>query len=229
MRFKDRNEAARLLANELSRFRGQHPLVLGVPRGAVPMARLIADKLEGDVDVVLVHKLRAPRQPELAIGAIDETGHGHLSAYAQGLASAADVDAEKRVQTAELQRRRRLYSGAHPPIDPAGRVVIVVDDGIATGASMRAALRCIRARKPARLILAAPVAPPATLQALAGEADEIVCLSTPEYFDAVGAFYADFASVSDEDVVAALAGRRPSPYAAPAARRDSETAGRTAP
>jgi predicted phosphoribosyltransferase len=153
MLFRNREEAARLLVGKLSRYRGQNPLVLGVPRGAVPMARLIADGLEGEVDVVLVHKLRAPEQPELAIGAIDETGRSHLSAYAQQLDLGDYIEVEKTTQLAELRRRRALYTGVRPPVDPAGRIVIVVDDGIATGSSMLAALRCIRARHPRRLVV----------------------------------------------------------------------------
>lgn len=212
MLFRNREEAARLLVGKLSRYRGQNPLVLGVPRGAVPMARLIADGLEGEVDVVLVHKLRAPDQPELAIGAIDETGRSHLSAYAQQLDLGDYIEVEKTTQLAELRRRRALYTGVRPPVDPAGRIVIVVDDGIATGSSMLAALRCIRARHPRRLVVATAVAPADTLNRLAPEADEIVCLDTPEFFQAVGAFFQDFSQVSDEEAVAALAPRRRAPH-----------------
>ena len=212
MLFRNREEAARLLVGKLSRYQGQNPLVLGVPRGAVPMARLIADSLEGEVDVVLVHKLRAPEQPELAIGAIDETGRSHLSAYAQQLDLGDYIEVEKTTQLAELRRRRALYTGVHPPVDPAGRIVIIVDDGIATGASMLAALRCIRARHPRRLVVATAVAPADTLDRLAPEADEIVCLETPEFFQAVGAFFRDFSQVSDEEAVAALAPRPRAPH-----------------
>jgi len=212
MLFRNREEAARLLVGKLSRYRGQNPLVLGVPRGAVPMARLIADGIEGEVDVVLVHKLRAPEQPELAIGAIDETGRSHLSAYAQQLDLGDYLEVEKTTQLAELRRRRALYTGVRPPVDPAGRIVIVVDDGIATGASMLAALRCIRARHPRRLVVATAVAPADTLDRLAPEADEIVCLETPEFFQAVGAFFRDFSQVSDEEAVAALAPRPRAPH-----------------
>ena len=217
MPFKDREQAARLLAGRLSHYRGLNPLVLGVPRGAVPMARIIADALEGDLDVVLVHKLRAPRQPELAIGAIDETGRSHLADYARELGVDDYIEAEKQTQLAELQRRRRAYTGVQAPIDPTGRIVIVVDVGIATGASMLAALRCVRARAPRRLVVATAVAPPETLRRLEAEADEVVCLETPEYFGAVGAFFEDFSQVSDEEAVAALARRPQQACAAPAA------------
>jgi predicted phosphoribosyltransferase len=206
MVFKNREEAARLLAERLSQYRSQRPLVLGVPRGAVPMARIIADALDGEVDVVLVHKLRAPDQPELAIGAIDEMGQIHLTDFAQHLRlSDTYIETESRAQLVELNRRRKLYTGVHPPIDPAGRIVIIVDDGIATGSSMLAAIRCIRARKPARLIVATAVAPAESVRRLQREADEMVCLDTPEDFYAVGAFFRDFAQVSDEEAVAALA------------------------
>lgn len=210
MPFKDRQEAARLLAERLSPYRGRHPLVLGVPRGAVPMARIIGDALDGDVDVVLVHKLRAPHQPELAIGAIDETGQSHLSDFAQELDFGADyVEREKQMQLAEIQRRRRQYTGVRPPIDPTGRIVIIVDDGIATGASMLAAIRSVRARTPARIVVAIGVAPPETLRRMETEADEVVCLETSETFFAVGQFFEDFSQVSDEEAVAALARRPP--------------------
>ena len=222
MPFKDRQEAARLLADKLSRYRGQHPLVLGVPRGAVPKARIIGDALDGDVDVVLVHKLRAPHQPELAIGAIDETGQSHLSDVAQELDFGADyIEREKQTQLAELQRRRRQYTGVQPPIDPAGRIVIIVDDGIATGASMLAAIRSVRAHAPARLVAAIGVAPPETLRRMETEADEVVCLETPEMFLAVGQFFQDFSQVSDEDAVAALV-RRPPPARVSAAGASPE-------
>lgn len=205
MVFENREEAARQLAERLAAYHGRHALVLGVPRGAVPMARLIADALSADLDVVLVHKLRAPGQPELAIGAVDETGEGHLSAHAEAIGvDPRYVEAEKAAQLTELRRRRQQYTGVHPPIDPAGRTVIIVDDGIATGASMLAAIRCVRARKPAKIVIATAVAPPDTLRTLRREADEVVCLDTPEPFYAVGAFFRDFSQVSDEEAVAAL-------------------------
>lgn len=212
MSFRSRQEAARLLAARLSNYRSQHPLVLGVPRGAVPMARIIADAIDGDVDVVLVHKLRAPYQPELAIGGIDETGQSHLSDHAAALAiDLGYLDREKQTQLGELQRRRRLYTPVRPPVDPAGRTVIIVDDGIATGASMLAAIRCIRARKPAKVVVATAVAPPETLHRIKQEADEVICLQCPEMFYAVGQFFEEFPQVSDDEVVASLTPRRISP------------------
>jgi predicted phosphoribosyltransferase len=217
MLFTNREEAARLLASRLSQYQGQHPLVLGVPRGAVPMSRIIADALDGEMDVVLVHKLRAPHQPELAIGAIDETGESHLSEYVADLEIRADyIESEKRAQLAELRRRRRLYTPVRPPINPAGRIVVIVDDGIATGASILAAIRCVRARKPARLIVATAVAPPDTLRKIETEADEVICLEAPTMFYAVGQFFEDFSPVSDEEVVRTLAQAQRSPVSSAA-------------
>jgi predicted phosphoribosyltransferase len=204
MRFADREEAAALLAERLAAYRGQHPLVLGVPRGAVPMAVVIANALGGDLDVVLVRKLRAPGQHELAIGAVDEAGtivRGRLFE----IASEAYIGAEVRAQLDTLRRRRELYTRARPPHDPAGRIVIIVDDGIATGSSMLAAIRSIRARGPRKIVVAVGVAAPSTLDAIEAEADEVVCLHAPEEFYAVGQFFADFSQVTDEMVVDALA------------------------
>lgn len=204
MRFKDRTVAARLLVERLSAYRGQVPLVLGVPRGAVPMARIIADALDGDLDVVLVRKLRAEGQPELAIGAIDETGAVVKGAYF-GLSSPAHVREEIRTQQEILRRRRQLYTNARKQNDPADRVVIIVDDGIATGSSMLMAIRSVRARHPKKIVVAIGVAPPESLAALRTEADEVVCLQSPAYFYAVGQYYDDFSEVTDDMVVAALA------------------------
>jgi predicted phosphoribosyltransferase len=204
MRFRDRHEAATLLAERLAAYRGLNPLVLGVPRGAVPMARIIADALDGDLDVVLVRKLRAPGQPELALGAIDEAGTVVRGRYF-GLASDDYLREEIRIQQEILRNRRELYTQARPAIDPEGRVVIIVDDGIATGASMLAAIHAIRARRPRKVVLAVGVAPPDSLAALQREADEVVCLSAPAQFYAVGQFFADFGEVTDQMVVSALA------------------------
>jgi predicted phosphoribosyltransferase len=207
MVFQDREEAARLLADRLRPYRGQNPLVLAIPRGAVPMGAIIAEALEGELDVVLVHKLGAPGNPEYAIGSLDEAGHVYLSDAARAAgADAAYLERVKRDELATLRRRREQYTPVRPPIDPAGRVVIVVDDGVATGFTMLAALRALRAKKPARLVAAMAVAPPDTLRRLETEADEIVCLDVPEYFYAVGQFFADFPQVSDAEVIAALSG-----------------------
>jgi len=214
MPFKNREHAAHLLAQRLIAYRGTKPLVLGIPRGAVPMAKIIADALEGELDVVLVRKLGAPGQPELAIGSVDESGHLYVSAYARQLEIGdAYIQAEKEEQLKTLRDRRLLYTPHLPPIEPTGRIVIVVENGIATGATMIAALRAVRARRPRKLIAAVAVAPPETLEAIAREADETVCLETPEVFYAVGAFFEDFSQVSDEEVIAILQQRGSRPAA----------------
>lgn len=208
MRFTDRAEAGRLLAERLAQYKGRHPLVLGVPRGAVPMARIVAEALDGDLDVVLVRKLRAPGQPELAIGAVDEHGTVLRGSY-YDIADEAYLREEVRTQQRILRERRTLYTRAHPPVDPAGRVAIIVDDGVATGSSMLSAIGSVRARRPERVVVAIAVAPPETLARLEEAADEVVCLYSPEEFFAVGQFFRDFSEVTDEMVVAALSGTGP--------------------
>lgn len=205
MRFRNREDAAKQLALRLTRYRGQHPLILGVPRGAVPMARIIADALDGDLDVVLVRKLRAPGQPELAIGAVDETGTVVKGTYFD-LASPGQIGEELHTQREILRTRRALYTHGRTSIDPAGRTVIIVDDGVATGSSMLAAIGAVRARQPRRLVVAVGVAPADTLVRLQESADEVVCLQAPEAFYAVGEWFEDFSEVTDAMVVAALAG-----------------------
>ena len=205
MIFRDRDDAARRLAEALAQYRGQNPLVLAIPRGAVPMAKIIADTLGGEVDVVLVRKLRAPGNPEFAIGAVDETGWTYLADHARHVAGSQEyIESEKAAQMEVMRERRASYTPIRPPHDPAGRIVIVVDDGLATGSTMIAALHALRARRPQKLICAVPVAPPDTLDKVSPYADEVVCLSAPEMFYAVGQFYASFPQVSDEEVIALL-------------------------
>ncbi len=205
MLFRNREEAARLLAEQLIGYRGQNPLVLAIPRGAVPMARIIAEVLEGEMDVVLVHKLGAPGQSELAIGAVDEAGEIYLAGHAVELGVSKDYIArEKQAQMKRLQSRRAFYTPVRPPINPSGRVAIVVDDGIATGATMVAALRAVRAQKPSKLIAATAVASREALQMVRELADEVVCLDVPEIFYAVGQFFLEFPQVSDEEVITSL-------------------------
>ena len=198
--FTDRDEAARELAARLSAWRGQDPLVLAVPRGGVPMARVIADALGGELDVVLVHKLGAPGNPEYAIGAVEENGHVTLNADATRLASASELRDETRRQLGLLHERRRRYSSGRAAPDPGGRVVIVVDDGVATGSTLLAALHAIRERHPSRLIAATGVAPHRTAERLREAADEVVCGQEPTDLFAVGAFFEEFPQVSDEEV-----------------------------
>lgn len=205
MRFRNREHAAQLLVERLSEYRGKNPLVLGIPRGAVPMAKIIAEALGGDLDVVLVHKLGAPGNPEFAIGSVDENGQMYLSEYVREMGiSERYVEKEKEAQLQILHKRRAQYTPVRPPLDPAGRIVIVVDNGIATGASMIAALRAVRAKQPAKLIAAVAVALPETVERMRAEADEVVCVYAPEHFYAVGQFFADFSPVTDEQAIAIL-------------------------
>lgn len=204
--FDSRLDAGQRLAKALAAYRGRHPLVLAIPRGAVEMGAAIARELEGELDVVLVRKLRAPYQLELAVGAVDETGWTYVARHAAGTgADPAHLAREKAEQLELLRRRRAQYTPARAPADSSGRIAIVVDDGIATGASMIAALHSVRARKPAKLVCAVPVAAPESLEQVRPYADEVVCLEAPENFMAVGQFYRDFAQVEDQEVVALLA------------------------
>jgi predicted phosphoribosyltransferase len=204
--FDSRIDAGRRLAKALAAYRGRNPLVLAIPRGAVEMGAEIARLLEGELDVVLVRKLRAPYSPELAVGSIDESGWTYIAEHArQADADEAYLAKERETQLALLRSRRAQYTPARAPVDAGGRIAIVVDDGIATGASMIAALHAVRAKKPARLVCAVPVAPPDSAERVRGYADELVCLETPHEFLAVGQFYRHFPQVEDQDVVKLLA------------------------
>lgn len=213
-RFADRADAARRLADRLQQMRLAPPVVvLALPRGGVPIAVGIAAALGAALDVLPVRKIGLAWQPELAVAALvdgdpPELVIDHEVQRASGL-SRAEIDAAAQREAAELARRRERYLGGRAPIALAGATAIVVDDGIATGTTMRAALQALRRRHPARLVLAVPVAPADTLARLRGEVDDIVCLATPEPFRAVGLHYADFHQVSDEEVLAALG--RPAP------------------
>ena len=206
--FPDRQEAGRLLLEELRASDDEKSLVLALPRGGVLVAAEIAAGLGAELDVLIVRKLGAPGQPELAIGAIVDGSRPH-AIFNDRLLGALHVtqdyiEHEIHAQTAEIQRRQETYRGgrANPVIQ--ARRVIVVDDGIATGATVRAALQALRRQKPARLILAVPVAPREAISNLSAEADEIVCLETPDDFQAVGQFYGDFHAVEDDEVIDAL-------------------------
>lgn len=205
MLFADRIDAANRLASELQKYRGLKPLMLGIPRGAVSMARVIADRLAGEVDVVLVRKLGAPGNAEFAIGAVDETGWPHVSDHAPSSGGDATcLQTEKEAQIGVLRARRAAYTVVRPRMNPKDRIAIVVDDGLATGATMIVALHALRARYPAKLICAGPVAPVETIEEVSRHCDEMVRLETPQNFYAVGQFYLRFDQVSDAEVVAAL-------------------------
>ena len=210
--FDNREHAGRLLADRLSSYKGKHPLVLAIPRGAVPMAKIIAEALGGDLDVILVRKLAHPLQPELAIGAIDEGGEAILLNHALDI-EPQYLETEKKQQLQMLRRRRATYTPSRAPIDCRERIVIVVDDGIATGSTMTAALRAARAREPGRLLAAVAVAAPQAIQSIAQEADAVACLHVPAEFYAVDQFFKDFSQVSDRDVIKILQQRESSPPA----------------
>ncbi|MCE9663108.1 phosphoribosyltransferase [Halomonas sp. M5N1S17] len=200
--FRDRLDAARQLAQRLEHLKGHNPLILAIPRGGVPMGRHLADALEGELDVVLVRKIRAPGSPEFAIGAVSEDGSMKLDDAASHFPPEA-VEREVDRQRQLLKERRERYSPVRPPIPPEGRVVVVVDDGSATGATMEAALKTLRGR-PERLIAAMGVGAPSAVARLEAVADEVACLEIPRGFMAVGQFYADFGQVEEEEVVELL-------------------------
>jgi predicted phosphoribosyltransferase len=205
MMYRDRIDAGRQLASALAQWRGKRPIVYAIPRGAVPMGKAIADALDGELDVVLTRKLGAPGNPEFAIGAVDETGWSYVADYAASAgANRAYIDATIAAEMATMRRRRAEYTPVRPALDPAGRVAIVVDDGLATGATMIGALHGLRARRPAWLVCAVPVASSDAVEKVRPYADEVVCLDTPHFFHAVGQFYADFRQVDDAEVIALL-------------------------
>jgi putative phosphoribosyl transferase len=206
--FFDRCEAGLRLAERLLAFQGARPVVLALPRGGVPVAFEIARVLNAPLDLVLVRKIGAPEQEELAIGAIADGEHPELVADPDLIAclkvSPEYLEQAKSKALREIDRRRRAWLGERQLIGVAGRTAIVVDDGIATGATTKVALRATRLRQPARLVLAVPVAPPQAIEVLSHEADEIICLATPDEFFAVGQFYHQFPQLTDEEVTALL-------------------------
>jgi putative phosphoribosyl transferase len=207
--FRDRADAGRRLAERLAEEALVAPVVFGLPRGGLPVAREIAKVLKAPLGLVLVRKIGAPGQPELALGAVVNGAAPETVWNARLLAgfglTEADMEPARQAQLAEIARRRAAYGSGDAPEDLSGRTAVLVDDGVATGATMRAAIRALRRRGPAAIVLAVPVAAASTLAALAAEADGAVCLETPADFYAVGAAYRDFTQVEDAEVTAILA------------------------
>jgi len=209
MPFIDRDDAGQQLAKALSRYKDRKPIVLALPRGGVPVAARVAEALHAPLDLLLVRKIGVPFQPELAMGAVVD-GAAPVTVRNEEVIRIAGISEQdfataRDEQLEEIERRRKIYLDDRPHPEIAAHTVIVVDDGIATGATTRAALQAVRLRKPSKLILAIPVAPTSTLKKLAGEADEIVCLENYEEFGAIGFFYSDFRQVSDDEVTELLA------------------------
>ncbi|MFI4974974.1 MAG: phosphoribosyltransferase [Caulobacterales bacterium] len=208
MSFVDRSEAGRRLAQALAAYKTRRPVVLALPRGGVPVAAEVAKALDAELDLVLVRKIGVPFEPELAMGAVVDgpepiTVRNEDVIAMAGVSEAAFAAVRDR-ELGEIARRRATYLGDRPHADVRGRTAIVIDDGIATGATVRAALRAVRARGPKTLVLAVPVAAPDTIRALRSEADKVVCLEQPGRFRAIGLYYADFEQVADETVIALL-------------------------
>jgi putative phosphoribosyl transferase len=218
MMFADRVQAGRRLARRLQHLRGRPVVVLGLPRGGVPVAAEVAAALDAPLDVIVVRKLGVPFQPELGMGAIGEDGVRIVNREVVGLAGVTELElsqVEKR-ERAELERRAQRFRGDRPRLPLQGRVAVVVDDGIATGSTARAACQVARAQGAARVVLAVPVAPPGWTERMGGAADDYVCLDTPEPFFAIGQFYADFSQTTDDEVIACLQ-RAPAPQPVAAA------------
>jgi predicted phosphoribosyltransferase len=207
--FHDRTDAGRQLAAALAGYRGQHAVVLALPRGGVVVAAEVARVLDAPLDLVLVRKIGVPFQPELAMGAVADGPTPLVVRNEQVIGvtgiSEAEFAAVRDRELEEIKRRRARYIGNRPHPDLAGNLAIVVDDGVATGATTRAALRAVRAQKPNQVILAVPVAPTSTVAELRNEADRIICLEEHEPFYAIGAYYRDFRQVSDQEVIDILA------------------------
>lgn len=209
MLFDDRADAGRQLARALDTYRSSNPLVLAIPRGALPIGRIVADALSGSLDVVLVRKLGAPNNPEFAIGSVGESGHMIVAEYAERAGADSRYIADEAARQLEtIRRRRAMFDQDRAPFSPAGRTVIVVDDGLATGATMMAALHEVRARKPAKLVCAVPVGSPDAVARVRPLCDALVCLSIEPDFSGVGQFYRDFRQVEDAEALAIMKGVR---------------------
>ncbi|MCB1380624.1 MAG: phosphoribosyltransferase [Alphaproteobacteria bacterium] len=208
--FATRATAGRLLAKRLMTMAIEDPVVLALPRGGVPVAAEVAKALEAPIDLVMVRKIGVPWQPELAAAAVVDGGETEVILNEPVMRMAGlerkDLDEGVARELAEIARRRTRYLGGRTPIVVTGHTAIVVDDGIATGTTMRAALRAVRRRGPKRLVLAVPVAPPDAIATLRAEVDDVVCLEQPRNFGAIGVFYADFHQVPDDEVIGLLAG-----------------------
>jgi predicted phosphoribosyltransferase len=206
MVFTDRRQAGRRLAARLGHLRGEDLVVLGLPRGGVPVAAEVAAGLGAPLDVVVVRKLGVPYQPELGMGAIGEGGVRVLNPEIMRMAGVAEeaVDRVEREEREELERRVRRYRGDRPPVDVSGRTAVIVDDGIATGSTAQAACRIVRAQGAARVVLAVPVAPRGVEAEFQGLADEVVVADEPVWFAAIGQFYEDFTQTSDAEVMDCL-------------------------
>jgi putative phosphoribosyl transferase len=224
-RFASRRAAGRALAHAVARRHLVDPVVLALPRGGVPVAAEIARLLRAPLDLVLVRKIGVPYQPELAAAAVIDGADAQIVANDDVMAmvglTRADIERAARRELAEIERRRRVYLQGRERLPLEGRTLVLVDDGIATGASVRAALTALRQRRPRALILAVPVAPADTIAALRPEVDEVICLRMPEPFMAIGLHYRDFHQLSDADVVRTLARARATP---PAGRAGSTAA-----
>jgi putative phosphoribosyl transferase len=206
--FDDRADAGRQLAQHLLHMKGQRPVVLALPRGGVVVGFEIARSLDAPLDIIAVRKIGAPFHPEFGVGALVDGDHPEILLDDEAVRSLGvtrdDLAAQIRDELREIRRRERLYRGAEPRTDVRDRSVIVVDDGIATGSSVRAVLRSLRRQQPRRVVLATPVAPPTTLESLRRECDELICLHSPAMFRSVGEFYANFEQTSDQQVIARL-------------------------
>jgi len=203
MTFRDRREAGRRLAEALGGYRARRPFILAVPRGGIVVGYEVAVGLDAPLDVVVPRKLRAPYNPELAVGAVAHDGSVYLDSPLVSSLRIPDeyLKEETATQLEEIRRRMTVYRGDRPGADLSGRAAVVVDDGIATGSTMIAALRAVRAMQPTTVVAAIPVAPPEGVESLRAEADDVVCLYTPTLFYAVGQFYDDFAQTTDDEVV----------------------------